>query len=433
MVKIVKTAICCTNQSLIMASGDLDVPQIAAVGLLEGNDHTTPTQTLLCPSSDNSHPPVPDGHAISPADNHFVPHPTPIPRPAQISSDTIDSPSPASHISDTSSLRPPPSLAPSAHSSDSIQFPISTVLRDNNTDEHDGLSSLKLLAPSSLHNRRKGNIDIVPGVGSSSTEREVEADQSSGLSPVRSAQSDVASPPPSPTHTHVDTSSGVISHPSSTASFFRATLHPMRQSSPSPSDKTFTGSDETQDNGQKGDNADVKRNRAQLIRPAVLDLNQEPDLDVHPFAFNPLQLASLFNPRNLETLEVMGGVDAILRALGTHPTHGLSTILRPPSYLRPPDPASQDFRESHTAKEEPLMLNSVTLPAAVPQGLQSLASLAGRSGASLPTAFQGFQDVYRASIEDRKRIFGGNIIPQRTNKTLLQLIWLALKDKVLVC
>lgn len=415
-----------------MASGDLDVPHIAAVGLLEGNDHTTPTQTLLYPSSDGSHPPSPDGHAISPADDHSVSHTTPILGLAQIPSDTIDSPSPASHTSHASSLRP--SLAPSAHSSGSIQSPISTALRDNNSDEHDGLSSSELLASSSLHDRPTGSIATVPCVGSSSTERESEADQSLRLSP-GSAQSDVASTPPSPTHTHVDTSSGVISHPSSTASFFRATLHRTRQPSPSPSDKTYTGSDATQNNGQKGDNADVMRKGAQFLRPAVLDLNQEPDLDIRPFTFNPLQLASLFDPKNLETLEVMGGVDAILRALGTHPTHGLSTVLGLPSYLRPPYPAPQDFRESHTAGKGSLMLmlNTVTSPGAVPQGLQSLASLAGSSGANLPTAFQGFQDVYRASIGDRKRIFGQNIIPQCANKTLLQLMWLALKDKVLVC
>jgi len=412
-----------------MASGDLGVPQVVIVGALEGNSHTTHTQTLLRPSPDSSHL-SPDGHAISPVDTHFVTQPTPILRTAQISSDTINSPSPASHTSDTSSLRPPPSLAPSAPSSGPIQYPISTVFRDNNSDEHDRLSSLELLASSSLHDHPNGNnITTLSCVASSSTESEGEADQSLRLSPVRSAQSDVASPPPSPTHTHVDTSSGVISHPSSTASFFRATLHRTRQPSPSPSDKTYTGSDATQNNGQKGDNADLKRKGAQFLLPAVLDLNQEPDVDVSPFAYNPRQLAVLFNLRNLETLEVMGGVDAILRALGAHPTHGLRTMLGPPSYHGPPDPASRIFRESYTAE----MLNTVTPPAAVPQGLQSLASLAGSSGASLPTAFQGFQDVYRASIEDRKRIFGRNIIPQCRNKTLLQLMWLALKDKVLVC
>ena len=436
-----------------MASGDLDIPQVAAVGLLDGNNHPTPTQTLPCPSSDSSHPPPsPDGHATSPTDDHLVSVPAPILRTGQISSDAIDSPFPASRTSDMSSSRPP-SPASSAHSTGSIQFPVSTVLRDDNSDEHDGPStSLELSSPSlhdrpkeniatvsgigsssagreieaelsssSLHDLPKEDIATVSGIGSSSAEREIEADQSLRLSPVCSAQSDVASSPPSPTHTHVDTSSGVISHPSSTASFFRDTLHRIRQPSPSPSGKTYTDSNATQSDGQKGDNADVKHRRA---RPPLLNLFQEQDLDVRPFAFNPLQLVSLFAPRNLETLEAMGGVDAILRALGTHPTHGLSTELGPPG------PASQ-VREYTTDKDSP-MLNTITSPVAMPQGLQSI-SLAGSTGVRPPMAFQFFEDAYRASIEDRQRIFGRNIIPQNATKTLLQLVWLALKDKVLVC
>ena len=60
------------------------------------------------------------------------------------------------------------------------------------------------------------------------------------------------------------------------------------------------------------------------------------------------------------------------------------------------------------------------------------ASLAGSSGVSLPTPFLSSEDMYKASIEDRKRIFGQRIVPQRSSKTLLQSMWLALKDKVLV-
>jgi Ca2+-transporting ATPase len=207
----------------------------------------------------------------------------------------------------------------------------------------------------------------------------------------------------------------------------------MRQPSPSPSDKTYTGSDATQNDGQKGDNAEVKRRGAQFLRPAVLDLNQESDPDVRPFSFNSRQLARLFYPKDLEILEVMGGVDAILRSLGTHPTHGLRTKLGLLSYHGLPDAASQDFIESQTAEKDLPMLNTVTSPAALLQGPQSSAGLAGSSGVSIPTAFQVFKDVYRVSIEDRQRIFGRNIIPRCTNKTLLQLMWLALKDKVLVC
>jgi len=73
-----------------------------------------------------------------------------------------------------------------------------------------------------------------------------------------------------------------------------------------------------------------------------------------------------------------------------------------------------------------------TSPADMPQGLQSMTNLTGGFAVSLPTAFQSSEDVYKASIEDWKQIFGQNIVPQHTSKNLLQLMWLALKDKVLV-
>ena len=437
-----------------MASGTLDIPQIGVAGVPEDNNQAAPTQILPSPPSDSPHlppsppsdnphlptsppsdnphlPPSPLGHATSPTDNQgFLSLSTPILKSARNSLDAIGSPS--SHTSDTSSLQPPPSPTLSAHSTGSIRFATSKVLRENNPEEHDGMSSLKLLAPPPPH-RRKGSVATVSSVDSSSTEQEYEDNQSFRLSPVRSAHSDATSTLPSPTHTHVDVVPHVPSCPPSPASFIRKTLHHVRRSQ-SPSGETDTASETTRNDGQKGDNSDTQRKRRELARPAVLDLKQEADIDVHPFAFKPLQLASLVDPKSLETLESMGGVDAILRGLDTQPTYGVSTKLGPPpSHAVSPDPTSQDFSESHAAEKDPPKPNiMVTFPAGVPQGLQSTASLAGGSGVSLPTAFPSSEDVYKASIEDRKRIFGQNIVPQHPSKTLVQLMWLALKDKVLV-
>jgi Ca2+-transporting ATPase len=415
-----------------MASDDQDIPQIAVVGVPEDNNLSTPTHSLSSPSPDAPRrPPSPSGHGASPTNNQgYLSLPTPILKSGRNSLEASGSPSLAS---DTFSIQPPPSPTLSAHSS--IRFATSTVLRENNPEEHDGLSSLNLLAPPPSRHRRKGSVTTVSSVGSSSTERDVEDNQSFRLSPVRSAHSDVASTLPSPTHTHVDpASSDVSSRPSSPASFLKKTLHRVRRPSPSPTGESDTNSDTTRHDGPKGDNADVNRNGPQLARPALLDLKQEADLNVHPFAFKPLQLASLVDPKSLETLETMGGVDGLLRGLGTQANHGLSTkrgTLR--SHPGSPDPASQgDSGGPPAAEKEPPKPNiTITSPAGVPQGMQSVASLGGASGASIP--LQSSEDVYKASIQDRQRTFGQNVIPQRPSKSLLQLMWLALQDRVLVC
>jgi len=166
----------------------------------------------------------------------------------------------------------------------------------------------------------------------------------------------------------------------------------------------------------------------------VLDLKQEADLDVRPFAFKPLQLASLVDPKSLETLESMGGIDAVLRGLGTHPIHGLTTKAGTmSSHPGSPDPTYPDTKGVPTADIDPPKPNiTITSPTGVPEGLQSTASLGDGTGVSLPAVSPSPEDVYGTTIEDRRRIFGQNFIPQRPSKSLLQLMWLARQDKVLV-
>ena len=68
---------------------------------------------------------------------------------------------------------------------------------------------------------------------------------------------------------------------------------------------------------QRGDNADVNRKGTELARPAVLDLKQEAELNVETFTFKPLQLAALIDPKSLKALEILGGVEGLLRAPST--------------------------------------------------------------------------------------------------------------------
>jgi len=49
----------------------------------------------------------------------------------------------------------------------------------------------------------------------------------------------------------------------------------------------------------------------------------EDDIDLGPFTFKLYKLASLLDPKDLHSLEAIGGVEALLHGLGTHPTQGL--------------------------------------------------------------------------------------------------------------
>jgi Ca2+-transporting ATPase len=408
-----------------MASDDLDIPQIAVFGIPADNNPETPAEALSSRSSDSPRlPPSLLGHATSPTDNqNFLSLPTPILKSARNSLDAIGSPS--SHASDTSSLQPPLFPTLFTHSAGSNRCN-SRVLRDNNPEGQDGLSPPP-------HRHRKEGVTTVSSVGSTSTEWRDEDNQRFRLNPVRLAHPDATSTLPSRIHTHFDVISEVPSCPSSPASFHRKTLHRVRWSSPPPSGETDTGSETTRNDGRE-DNSYVKRKEPERTRPAVLDFKQETDFDIHLFEFKPLQLASLVDSKSLETLENMGGVDAILRGLRTQPTYGLGTKLAPlPSHGGSSDRTSHELNESHAPNQGPPKPNiMVTSPAGVPQGFQSTVCLAGGSGVSPSTAFVSSEDVHRTSIEDRKRIFGLNIVPRRPSKILVQLMWLALKDKILV-
>ena len=106
--------------------------------------------------------------------------------------------------------------------------------------------------------------------------------------------------------------------------------------------------------------------------------------DPTPFAFKPCALAALVDPKSLEGLERMGGLEGLCAGLGTGRTNGLS---------------------AHSLGQ----------------------------GASVDGGNSGGEGPFAAPLSDRQRVYGTNSLPLRRSKSLLQLVWLALKDKVLVC
>lgn len=109
-----------------------------------------------------------------------------------------------------------------------------------------------------------------------------------------------------------------------------------------------------------------------------LALEEAADLDMGAFTVKPKKLASLVDPKSIETLTSFGGIDGLLRGLGTDPKKGLDSDV--------------------------------------------LAKSSG-GNASDPTL---------ASAEARKKTYGSNVLPIRPPKSLFYLMYLAMKDKVLV-
>ena len=323
----------------------------------------------------------------NPPQNLLSPHPVPPSSSAHRPSvDLSRSPSPSLSVvssNDAASVGPPPS--PTLSTQSSVHFATSIALRDNKPDERCGVSSLQLLSPSAIDStahRRKTS--FTSSYDDRSSIDETVADHSSGafnLSPIRRPKSDATSLTLA-CHTHSDSDSPKLRN------------HPSDDISPLPSSQTRHDT----------------HSQVQDASPP-----QDPPLDLGPFPFHPDRLASLLDPKDLDALQALGGIDGVLRGLGTHPSHGL--LLDPagrPSHVTPG--AGEGASERHG----PHVRESSPPP---PDGPLRRSSTAGDSTAS---------DPHNASLADRKAIYGENILPHRQTTSLLGLMWLALKDKVLV-
>jgi len=132
------------------------------------------------------------------------------------------------------------------------------------------------------------------------------------------------------------------------------------------------------------DKAPMGRGDGSDALPTVTHINPLDDnTDPTPFAFKPYALAALLDPKTLEDLNTMGGLEGICTGLGTNPTRGLSA-----------HSLGQGARDGEKS---------------------------------------GGEGAFAASLSDRQRVYGTNSLPTRPSKSLPQFMWLAFKDKVLVC
>ena len=125
----------------------------------------------------------------------------------------------------------------------------------------------------------------------------------------------------------------------------------------------------------------------------------DPDKDTTdptPFKEKPSTLAVLVDPKSLESLEKIGGSQGLLAGLGVDPTKGLTGG----------DDEVKAAESSTRPTDEEAAIEAVPLD---------------KSGAQ-----------WKADLEERRRVYGRNDLPERKSKSLLLLMWIAFKDKVLV-
>lgn len=138
------------------------------------------------------------------------------------------------------------------------------------------------------------------------------------------------------------------------------------------------------------------------------DVGTEDDFhrDNNPFAFAPGHMTKLLNPKSLGAFHAVGGLPGLERGLRTDRNSGLSMDEQRLD-------GSVSFEEATATPSPSSDTTAVESPELAPQH------------SSNEKAGQG-------SFEDRKRIFNDNRLPERKQKSIFQLMWMAYNDKVLI-
>src|SRR5271170_2563744 len=175
---------------------------------------------------------------------------------------------------------------------------------------------------------------------------------------------------------------------------------------------------------------------------------EEPEISDNPFAFTPNQLAKLHDPKDLNVLRQMGGLDGLVFGLQTDCHTGLS-----------PD---EDHVERHITLQDVWYELETRRKAQMQEGIDkkkemdvkkseseehdedfyNTAKRLESGGSARRKISLGQRRPTIGSIKshaapskgfsDRKRVFQENRIPARKPKNIFQLMWMALHDKILV-
>jgi len=291
-----------------------------------------------------------------------------------------------SDLSDSNSVWIPPSPTLSNHSG---LFPSTLQLRDNKPEEKSGLSSLDLLNPDTFKRHDRGST-------------------STSLTDI--ARSDDIH------HSHSNTTSVTnVDH---------LPHWPINE-------KKVSYAEEDRKSAEK--KSEKRRNIREVesieedehLTAHQIELAQDAAIDPSPFRFKPYELAHMLDPKNIGTLVAFGGIDGLLHGLGTNPETGLATNIQ--------HPHSSEISHEHTLGVGEELTRQHDLPN-TGAGEKSDGGILPVIVLTKPNETPSENDklVFSATLEDRRRVYGENVLPTRVTKTLLQLMWTALKDKVLI-
>jgi len=156
-----------------------------------------------------------------------------------------------------------------------------------------------------------------------------------------------------------------------------------------------------------------------------LELEQDRGTNSAPFFFRPYQLAHMLGSKSFPTLASLGGTQGILRGLGTSADAGLS------ANALATNSGAVEHHNQTVAAEKANAAAEKKAGKGAGQGGSQRHDRQNEAKVS-PDVEVAEEAALNGSVDDRRRVYGPNILPTRPSKSLLQLMWMALKDKVLV-
>jgi Ca2+-transporting ATPase len=160
--------------------------------------------------------------------------------------------------------------------------------------------------------------------------------------------------------------------------------------------------------------------------------DSEDTIAENPFAFTKLQLGkNLYDSKDLNVLRAVKGLEGLTMGLRTDVENGVplnedrleGQVTIEDIWQDFESPQRERFQEGHA---------SVNQMSDDTPGLRTVTSVNVKERFSYGFLRRPKPQSRREFFTDRSRVFGDNRIPQRPAKNMLQLMWIAFQDKVIV-